>query len=487
MASGALMDDEEDLTEEQLEDLAAIRKRKKQIVINHRIKKGSANNQAVLPRRAQAERTLTTEGMKVRQKRCMRVGGGRVEARGMSMFDGRGWIGSGNCLTSLGCKTPAYRKPFLSSRFLSIAQKSLGAMGIDTSKAIERVRSESRGRKRERSASRAAEGDAEMEDGEPKKRLHSSKSRTMSRGRSLSVAGPKAVSGTGLPQTSNVLANLRLKNFIAFLSSPPAFLLSSTPLLSPYSFSELGPQGCGHGQQGHQDGGQGSVAQEQDGQVGRGRQGHPDEDAQASVQREDEVNWQARPAMSARRARKCGTRPPIARMAPLHWDCVRARGRRAVSAAVLCVLFYLPLDIPSSVSPSSRLCVLCFSMRLCPGVWGAKSSKSCRVLARRTPIASRASRSACRAASPSKWREEGGWARGWAGWLNWQRLTPGCPGSGRRLSKHGSSKLSRDAVNRVFIQLHKPLGRREKGDRTASVARAKNTELGGPQKPHPNC
>lgn len=137
MASGALMDDEEDLTEEQLEDLAAIRKRKKQIVINHRIKKGSANNQAVLPRRAQAERTLTTEGMK----------------------------------------------------------KSLGAMGIDTSKAIERVRSESRGRKRERSASRAAEGDAEMEDGEPKKRLHSSKSRTMSRGRSLSVAGPRANSG----------------------------------------------------------------------------------------------------------------------------------------------------------------------------------------------------------------------------------------------------------------------------------------------------
>lgn len=130
--------DEEDLTEEQKADLAAIKKRKKQIVSDHRLKKGSANNQAILPKRAAAEGKLTTEGMK----------------------------------------------------------KSLGAMGIDTSKAEERVRSESRGRKRERSKSNAKAQDVEMEEGEPeKKRIHSSKSRSMSRGRSLSLAEPKPGSG----------------------------------------------------------------------------------------------------------------------------------------------------------------------------------------------------------------------------------------------------------------------------------------------------
>lgn len=65
-------------------------------------------------------------------------------------------------------------------------QKSLGAKGIDTSAAVARVRSESRGRKRTRSASAdpseangAAEGgDVEMgEAGNQKKRVHSSKSR----------------------------------------------------------------------------------------------------------------------------------------------------------------------------------------------------------------------------------------------------------------------------------------------------------------------
>ena len=53
-------------------------------------------------------------------------------------------------------------------------------MGIDTSLAVERARSQSRGRKRERSASKARsdkEGDADMEDGAPQKRIHSSKSR----------------------------------------------------------------------------------------------------------------------------------------------------------------------------------------------------------------------------------------------------------------------------------------------------------------------
>lgn len=59
--------DEEDLTEEQKADLAAIKKRKKQIVIDHRLKKGAANNQAILPKRAAAEGKLTTAGMKARE------------------------------------------------------------------------------------------------------------------------------------------------------------------------------------------------------------------------------------------------------------------------------------------------------------------------------------------------------------------------------------------------------------------------------------
>jgi hypothetical protein len=64
-----------------------------------------------------------------------------------------------------------------------VAQKSLGALGIDTSLAVERARSQSRGRKRERSLSKArsdaagGEGDQEMADCTAKKRIHSSKSR----------------------------------------------------------------------------------------------------------------------------------------------------------------------------------------------------------------------------------------------------------------------------------------------------------------------
>eukprot|EP00955_Chlamydomonas_euryale_P040499 351729-Chlamydomonas_euryale.AAC.9 len=53
-------------------------------------------------------------------------------------------------------------------------------MGIDTSKAVKRLRSQSRGCKRERSAADVPAG----EGSEEKERVHSSKSRTMSRGRS---------------------------------------------------------------------------------------------------------------------------------------------------------------------------------------------------------------------------------------------------------------------------------------------------------------
>lgn len=81
-------------------------------------------------------------------------------------------------------------------------EKELGAMGIDTSKALERARSQSRGRKRTRSLST---GDADMAEAEqpPAKRIHSSKSRSMSRGRSFSLASPKPGSGIKDAATQN--------------------------------------------------------------------------------------------------------------------------------------------------------------------------------------------------------------------------------------------------------------------------------------------
>ncbi|GIL62619.1 hypothetical protein Vafri_16810 [Volvox africanus] len=142
-AEGAMEDeDDEGLTEEQQEDLKAIRARKRVLVSEHRSKKNSHRNQAVLPAKLANARGRTAEAM----------------------------------------------------------TRSLGALGIDASKVVDRVRSQSRGRKRERSASKARggeDGDVEMgeDGGKSKKRVHSSKSRSMSRGRSLSLAEPRPGSG----------------------------------------------------------------------------------------------------------------------------------------------------------------------------------------------------------------------------------------------------------------------------------------------------
>lgn len=89
--------------------------------------------------------------------------------------------------------------------------RELGSLGMDTSKAVERARSQSRGRKRTRSESRAAD-DVEMGDGEPekKKRLHSKPSRTLSRGRSLSLAAPKP--GSGLKDSAMLNKALKLQD-----------------------------------------------------------------------------------------------------------------------------------------------------------------------------------------------------------------------------------------------------------------------------------
>lgn len=134
--------DADELTAEQQEDLAAIRRRKQQIITAHRIKKNTANNRAILPHKHDGEMKLTTDNMR----------------------------------------------------------KQLGAMGIDVTAAVERIRGRSQSRaaprKRGRSEDAGQEGgDVEMEDAPEKKRVHSSKSRSMSRGRALSLASPKASSG----------------------------------------------------------------------------------------------------------------------------------------------------------------------------------------------------------------------------------------------------------------------------------------------------
>jgi hypothetical protein len=58
--------EEDHLTPGQLATLAEIRSRRGALVKVHRMKKAVANNQAVLPRRADAGRTATTRNMKAR-------------------------------------------------------------------------------------------------------------------------------------------------------------------------------------------------------------------------------------------------------------------------------------------------------------------------------------------------------------------------------------------------------------------------------------
>lgn len=131
--------DTDELTEEQAADLAAIRARKKQVVAAHRLKKSTAGNRSVLPAKHGTRGQLVITAMR----------------------------------------------------------SSLGALGIDTSAAEARARerSQSRGRKRGRSEG-ADEAMADAAEELPaKKRVHSSKSRSMSRGRALSLASPSSRSG----------------------------------------------------------------------------------------------------------------------------------------------------------------------------------------------------------------------------------------------------------------------------------------------------
>lgn len=128
--------EEEHLTAEEAKTLAAIRARKTKLISEHRRKRKTGTNAAIVPRLADTGRSRTATRMK----------------------------------------------------------DELGKMGLDPSAAITRARSQSRGRevlkKRSRSQSTAMEAQTQ-----PEVRVRSSKSRSMSRGRALSLAEPEPGKG----------------------------------------------------------------------------------------------------------------------------------------------------------------------------------------------------------------------------------------------------------------------------------------------------
>ena len=62
--------DIDDLTPEQQELLRQIQARRKVVVREHRLKKGAANNQAIVPRRNDPRRISNTQTMKVTCTSC---------------------------------------------------------------------------------------------------------------------------------------------------------------------------------------------------------------------------------------------------------------------------------------------------------------------------------------------------------------------------------------------------------------------------------
>lgn len=129
--------EEEHLTPEEAETLAAIRSRKAKLVSEHRRKRKTGTNAAIVPRLADTERSRTATRMK----------------------------------------------------------DELSSMGLDPTAAINRARSQSRGRelRKKRARSQSASMAAAAEGTEV--RVRSSKSRSMSRGRALSLAEPEPGKG----------------------------------------------------------------------------------------------------------------------------------------------------------------------------------------------------------------------------------------------------------------------------------------------------
>ncbi|CAL4949057.1 unnamed protein product [Urochloa decumbens] len=135
-AQGAFQIDGHELTDEQREILAQIRKKKALLIQEHRMKKRTAESRPTVPRKFDKDRKFTTDRM----------------------------------------------------------GRQLSTMGLDPSAALDRARSRSRGRKRERSLSRAASDVDGMEiDGQQS----SKKLRMRSRSRSKSRAPEEATPGEG--------------------------------------------------------------------------------------------------------------------------------------------------------------------------------------------------------------------------------------------------------------------------------------------------
>ncbi|KAL2941975.1 Nucleolar GTP-binding protein 1 [Bienertia sinuspersici] len=120
--------DGEELTPEEKEALAEIRRKKSMLIQEHRLKKTTAGRRSMVPRKFDKDRKFTTERM----------------------------------------------------------GRQLTKMGLDPSAAIDRARSKSRGRKRQRSPDMGGEGDAMDMDGEQSNK----KQRAMSRSRSRSKSRP---------------------------------------------------------------------------------------------------------------------------------------------------------------------------------------------------------------------------------------------------------------------------------------------------------
>jgi nucleolar GTP-binding protein len=131
-----MIDGHDELTEEQREILGKIRKKKAMLIQEHRMKKSTAESRPIVPRKHDKDRKFTTK----------RLG------------------------------------------------RQLTSMGVDPTAAVNRLRSQSRGRKRERSLSRADGNDAMDVDGQ-----HSDKKlRTRSRSRSKSRPIEEVVPGDGI-------------------------------------------------------------------------------------------------------------------------------------------------------------------------------------------------------------------------------------------------------------------------------------------------
>lgn len=131
-----MIDGHDELTEEQREILGKIRKKKAMLIQEHRMKKSTAESRPIVPRKHDKDRKFTTK----------RLG------------------------------------------------RQLTSMGVDPTAAVNRLRSQSRGRKRERSLSRADGDDAMDVDGQ-----HSDKKlRTRLRSRSKSRPIEEVVPGDGI-------------------------------------------------------------------------------------------------------------------------------------------------------------------------------------------------------------------------------------------------------------------------------------------------